>query len=136
MTSLLDRFTGPADLEDTPVTNPPPSFASPRGIPWWAGVYGLDPALPVGDWATAARYTGLACAVRVCGIDAVYRTALFSRKGKPAARMQSWLLKAVEPEGAARRRFALRLAVEHAAHLEVDDLLVVAGDLCDALTPA
>jgi hypothetical protein len=133
MTSLLDRFTGTDEPEEIRVSTPRP-YAP--GVPWWSGVYGLDPAIPVDDWAVAARYTALACAVHVVGLDAVYRTTMLpTRKGAPVAfRFRMWLLEAKEPEGAARRRFALRLACEHARDLDMDDLLRVAQDLYAALT--
>ena len=136
MTTLLERFTPTAEPEETRVTTPRP-YAP--GVPWWAGVPGLDPAIPVGDWEVAARYTALACAVRVHGTDAVYRTSLLPRKGaSPNLRMRAWLLDreaVTTPEAAARRRFGLRLACEHAPGLGTDDLLQVAQDLSDALAP-
>lgn len=134
MTSLIERFTGTSDEpEDAPMTTP--RLHAP-GVPWWAGVYGLDPAVPVDDWDVAARYTALACAVHVAGTDAVYRTTLIGRKGVAAvARMRAWLLEATEPEGAARHRFALRLACEHAGGLKMDDLLEMAEAFHDALRP-
>ena len=134
MTFLLER-TAPAEPERTTMTTPPP-FSRPSPFPWWAGVYGLDPAVPVDDWDVAARYTALACAVHVAGTDAVYRTTLLGRKGVAAvARMRAWLLEATEPEGAARHRFALRLACEHAGGLKMDDLLEMAEAFHDALRP-
>jgi hypothetical protein len=136
MTSLLDRFTGTDDIEDTPMTTPRQGYRPVSSVPWWAGVPGLDPAVPVGDWDVAARYTALACAVHVSGTDAVYRTTLIGRKGVAlVARFRSWLLEATEPAGAARRRFALRLAVEQAGNLKADDLLEVAQAFHDALRP-
>ena len=136
MIPLLDRMTGTHDdLEAAPMTTPRPHA---YGVPWWAGVYGLDPAIPVDDWDVAARYTALACAVHVTGINAVYRTSLMPtrKNAPPVARFRSWLLEATNPEGAARRRFALRLACEHAAGYEMDDLLRVAQDFYEALTGA
>ena len=136
MIPLLDRMTGTDEPEVAPpVTTPRPHA---YGVPWWAGVYGLDPAIPVDDWDVAARYTALACAVHVTGINAVYRTSMLpTRKGSPpVARFRSWLVEVQTPEGTARRRFALRLACEHAAGYEMDDLLRVAQDFYEALTGA
>ena len=137
MSLLFDRFTAPAEPEEPPVTTPRPRS---YGVPWWAGTYGLDPAIPVDDWAVAARYTALACAVHVYGPDAAYRTAVlpFGKKAVPAnLRLRAWLLdrSVTTAEHAERRRFGLRLACEHGTGLEVDDLLHVAQDFADALGP-
>jgi hypothetical protein len=130
MTSLIERFTGPADVEETPVTNPP-SFTPPRGIPWWAGVPGLDPAVPVGDWAVAAPFAAMACAVRVYGVTAPYRSGLF--KASPASRWYGWLLDANHADDAARRMLALRLICDHAAEIDPDSILQTARDLLAAV---
>lgn len=142
MSLLADRFTAPAEPEEPTVTTPRPRS---YGVPWWAGVPGLDPAIPVGeyeahDYVTAASYTALACAVHMYGLDAAYRTAVlpFGKKAVPAnLRLRAWLLdrSVTTPEHAARRRFGLRLACEHGAGLEVDGLLQVAQDFTDALGP-
>lgn len=130
MTTLLERITGPADtLEETPVTTP--SFTSPRGIPWWAGVHGLDPAIPVADWAAAAPFAAMACAVRVYGVNAGYRRGVF--KASPASRWYGWLLDANHGDDAARRFLALRLIVDHAAEIDPDDILQTARDLLAAV---
>lgn len=129
MTFLLDRRTGPADnLEDRPVTTPRPF---PSAVPWWTGVPGLDPAVPAGDWAAAASFAAMACAVRVYGVSAPYRSGLF--KASPASRWYGWLLEAAEPAGAARRMLALRLIVDHAAEIDPDDILQTARDLLAAV---
>lgn len=134
MTSLLVRSTAPAEPEEPPVTTPRPRS---YGVPWWAGVCGLDPAIDFDDWEVAARYTALACSVHVLGPDAVYRTSLLSRKGaSPYFRMRAWLTDGPPTwEVASRRRFALRLACEHAPGLEMSDLLQVAQDFADVLAP-
>lgn len=142
MTALLDRLTAPAEPEEPPVSTPRPRIT---GVPWWAGVPGLDPAIPVGeheahDYASAAPYAALACAVRVYGTDALYRSVVlpFGKKAVPAhLRLRAWLLdRAVTtPEAAERRRFALRLACENSADPEVGDLLALAQDFADALGP-
>jgi hypothetical protein len=130
----LDRFTASAESEEPPVTTPRPRYSA---APWWAAVPGLDPAVPVGDWAAAAHYTALACSVHVAGTAAVFRTALLpTRKSMPVAdRFLGWLLEAGDPDAAARRRFALRLACDEAPDLETDDLLRLADAFRDTLTP-
>lgn len=134
MTSLIDRFTAPAEPEETRVTNPP--TAPPRGVPWWAGAYGLDPAvtaeamgLDVPDWGLAAQCTAMACADRVFGTDAGYSERLLSRKGSPAAQLLGWLLEAAGPEDAARRRLALRLTCDRTQAADADGILEDAGRL-------
>jgi len=132
MTSLLERITGTADNpEETRVTTPRPY--APAAVPWWAGVYGLDPAIPVGDWAIAARCTAMACAVRIHGVDAPYRAGLF--KSSPATRWHEWLWKAVTPVDAAARRLALRLVCDQAGTVDPDHVLQVAQDLLAAVGP-
>jgi hypothetical protein len=129
MTSLLDRFTGPADdLEAPPVTTPRPF---PSAVPWWTGVPGLDPAVPVGDWAVAAPFAAMACAVRVYGVSAPYRSGLF--KASPASRWYGWLLDASHADDAARRMLALRLICDHAAEIDPDSILQTARDLLAAV---
>lgn len=135
--SLIDRLTAPAVPEEPPVTSPRPRVP---GVPWWAGVRGLDPAVPVTDWEVAARYAAFACAIYVYGPDAVYRAGAWPF-GKaavtPNMRMRAWLLdgSVTTPEHAERRRFALRQACEHAADVKVDALLEFAQDFADALAP-
>lgn len=133
MTPLLERFTAPADPEEPPVTTPRPrSF----GAPWpWTGVCGLDPAMPVTDWATAAQCTAMACAAHVFGNAAGYAEKLFSRKGSPARQWADWLLSAVSDEDAARRRLALRLACEHSEALNAGDILEDAATLYASCSP-
>lgn len=135
MHGLLDRHAATADApQEEPVSTPRPRYSP---APWWAAVPGLDPALPVGDWAAAAHYTALACSVHVAGTAAVFRTALLpTRKSMPVAdRFLGWLLEARDPDAAARRRFALRLACDEGADLETDDLLRLADAFRGALTP-
>ena len=137
MSMLLDRFTAPAEPEEPPVTTPRPrSF----GVPWWAGVPGLDPAVPVdegtfADWGFAAQCTAMACAAHVFGNAAGYSEKLFSRKGSPARQWADWLLAAVSEEDAARRRLALRLACEHSEALNAGDILEDAATLYASVSP-
>lgn len=133
MTSLLDRFTAPADPEETRVTNPPPAL--PRGVPWWAGVHGLDPALPADDWGLAAQCTAMACAAHAFGADAGWPERLLSRKGSPSAQFLGWLLEAQGPEDAARRRLALRLTCERTQAGDADGILEDAGKLHASCSP-
>ncbi len=133
MTSLLDRFTG-TEPEGGAVTYPSPP-AVQRGVPWWAGVYGLDPAIPVDDWALAAQCTAMACATHVFGAGAGYREKLLSSKGAPAAQWTGWLLRAAGPEDATRARLALRLICEQAQGGDADDILEDARHLHDACSP-
>jgi len=133
MSLLADRFTAPAEPEETRVTNPAPAL--PRGVPWWAGAYGLDPALPVEDWALAAQCTAMACAAHVFSTDAGYPSRLISRKGSPARQFQDWLLEAQEPGDAARRRLALRLVCERVQGADADDILEDAGRLHGSCSP-
>ena len=130
MTSLMERFTGTAEPEEPPVTAPP--RYQPGTIPWWAGVPGLDPAIPVPDWAAAAPFAAMACAVRVYGVNAPYRAGLF--KASPAAKWHGWLLDATHPGAAARRFLALRLICDHAGQVDADDILRTAGDLLAAVS--
>jgi hypothetical protein len=134
MTHLLERWTG-ADPEPevTRVTTPRPHTP---GVPWWAGVYGLDPAIPVEDWALAAQCTGMACAAYVFGTGAGYAEKLFSRKGSPAKQFTDWLLAASSPEDATRSRLALRLTCEQAeAPDDADGILTAVGRLLDSCSP-
>jgi hypothetical protein len=141
VTSLMERLTGPRDDEldeETRVTNPP-SFTLPRGVPWWAGVYGLDPAmtaeavaLPGDDWALAAQCTAMACAACVFGAGAGYPVKLLSRKGAPARQWLDWLLDAPGPEDAACRRLALRLTCERTQAADAAAVLEDAQHLHDA----
>lgn len=134
MTSILDRCTAPAEPEETPVTTPRPRS---YGVPWWLGVTGLDPLVPVYDWEVAARHSALACSLQAFGPDAVYGGGVLAF-GKAAlslnVRMRRWLLDGVmTPEAAERRRYALRLAVDYGTGLKIDDLLATAQDFTDAL---
>ena len=132
MTSLLDRFTAPAEPEETPVTTPRPRIP---GVPWWAGVYGLDPAMPVNEWVLAAQCTAMACASHVFGAPAGYAEKMFSRKGSPASQFTAWLLHDGGPEDAARRRLALRLAADSAQALNAGEILEDAQALLDSCFP-
>ena len=135
MTSLLDRFIPAADSPEEPrVTNPSP-FTLPRGVPWWAGVYGLDPAIPVEDWALAAQCTAMASAACVYGLGAGYPARLLSRKGAPARQWLDWLLDTASPEDAARRRLALRLICERTQPDGADEVLEDAKHLHAACSP-
>lgn len=133
MTSLLDRFTGTDEPEEMPVTTPRPHV---YGVPWWAGVYGLDPAAPAADWAVAARHTAMACASHVFGADAGYPGRLFSRKGAPARQWLDWLLAAVSPEDADSRRLALRLTCDQPQAQDPDGILDDAKALHGSCSPA
>jgi hypothetical protein len=135
VTSLLDRITGTDDdTEDAPMTTPRQGFR-PASAPWWAGVCGLDPAVPVDDWALAAQCTAMACAARVFGAGAGYAEKMFSRRGAPARYWAGWLLEAPAPDDAARRRLALRLICEQAPAADADDILTDAQHLHDACSP-
>ena len=137
MSLLAERFTRTAEPEEPQMTTPRPRL---YGVPWWLGVTGLDPLVPVYDWEVAARHSALACSLQAFGPDAVYRAGGLMAFGKaatsPNLRMRAWLLDGVmTPEAAERRRYALRLAVDHGAGLKVDDLLEMAQDFADALRP-
>lgn len=135
MIPLLERIAGPADnLEETRVATPSP-FTPPRGVPWWAGVHGLDPAIPAGDWALAGQCTAMACAAHVYGLGAGYRAKLITRKGAPASQWLDWLLGAVSPEDAALRRLALRLICERTQADDADDILEDVRHLHAACSP-
>ena len=130
MTSLLDRFTqADAEPERMPVTTPRPFPSS--AIPWWAGVPGLDPALPAVDWAAAAPFAAMACAVRVYGVDAPYRRGAV--QGLACRRWYGWLLDATHPDDGGPAILALRLIVDHAAEIDPDDILQTAKDLLAAV---
>lgn len=107
------------------------------GIPWWLGVTGLDPLVPVYDWEVAARHSALACSLQAFGPDAVYRAGVltFGKNAvSPNLRMRRWLLDGVQEGGTASlRRYALRLAVDYGAGLDVGGLLEMAQDFTDAL---
>jgi hypothetical protein len=129
MTATVERWAG-ADTEPerTPMTVPQ---ARSSVLPWWAGVLGLDPAIPVDDWAAAARPTAMACAVRAVGVNAPYRSGWF--KSSPASKWYDWLLRAAGPLDAENRRLALRLICDHATEIDVDDILQTAKDLLAAV---
>lgn len=140
MSLLAERFAAPAESEETRVTNPPPAL--PRGVPWWAGAYGLDPAvtaeamgLDVPDWALAGQCTAMACAVRVFGPSAGWPERLLSRKGSPAAQLLGWLLDAADAQDAARRRLALRLTCDQTQAADADGILEDARRLHDSCAP-
>lgn len=135
MTSILDHLTGRDDTEAAPVTTPRQGFRSASAVPWWAGVHGLDPAIPVDDWALAAQCTAMACAVHVFGAAAGYAEKLFSRKGSPARQWMAWLLEDAGPEDATRRRLALRLVCDQDPALDADGILEDARHLLDACSP-
>lgn len=139
MSLLADRLTAPAEPEETPVTNPPPAL--PRGVPWWSGAYGLDPAvtaeamgLDVPDWGLAAQCTAMACAAYAFGTDAGYPEKWTSRKS-PAERFLGWLLDTQAAEDAARRRLALRLVCERTQGADADGILEAAGKLHASCSP-
>ena len=135
MTALAELFTGrTSEPEETRMANPSP-FTLPRGVPWWAGVHGLDPAIPVDDWALAAQCTAMACAACVYGLGAGYPVKLFTRKGAPARQWLDWLLEAQGPEDAARRRLALRLICERTQPADADAVLEDARHLHAACSP-
>lgn len=129
MTSLLERFAGPAEPEERPVTAPAPF--TPARSPWQY-VPGIDPAASVGDWALAAQCTAMACAAHVYGLGAGYPVKLLSRKGAPARQWLDWLLDTASPEDAALRRLALRLICERTQAADADDILEDARHLHDA----
>jgi hypothetical protein len=133
MIPLLERITGTdGDPQEAPVTTPRPHV---YGVPWWAGVYGLDPALPVDDWALAAQCAGMACAVLVFGANAGYLERALSRKGTPADRMTTWLLEVGGEPGTRRRILALRLACEQDATADAAQVLADAKALYDSCSP-
>lgn len=132
MTSLLERIAGTAEPEGGPVTQPyRPSMPA---SPWW-GIQGLDPSVPVADWALAAQCTAMACAAYVFGTGAGYAERLLSRKGAPVRQWTEWLLQAAGPEDAERRRLALRLTCEQAQALDADAILEDARHLLDSCMP-
>ena len=135
MTSVLDHLTGRDDTEDAPMTTPRQGYRPVSSVPWWAGVYGLDPAIPVGDWAVAAQCTAMACAARIYGAGAGYPVKMLSRKGAPAAQWTAWLLAAPGPEDAIRRRLALRLICEQDQPDGADAILDDAQRLHGACSP-
>ena len=137
MTSILDRFTGTDhdDTEDAPMTTPRQGFRAASAVPWWAGVYGLDPAIPVDDDDLAAQCTAMVCAVRIFGAGAGYPAKWLSRKSVPAAQLTAWLLESASAEGAVRRRLALRLICEMTQATDPDGILEDARHLLDACSP-
>ena len=128
MVALIDHFKADTEPERMPVTTPRPF---PSAVPWWTGVPGLDPAITAGDWAVAAPFAAMACAVRVYGVSAPYRSGLF--KASPASRWYGWLLDASHADDAARRMLALRLICDHAAEIDPDGILQTARDLLAAV---
>ena len=135
MTSILDHLTARDDTEDAPMTTPRQGFRAASAVPWWAGVHGLDPAIPVGEWTLAAQCTAMACAAHVFGTAAGYSEKMLSRKGAPARQWVNWLLEDSGPEGATRRRLALRLICDQDPALDADGILEDARHLLDACSP-
>ena len=135
VTTFLERFATTDHDEDAPMTTPRQGFRATSAVPWWAGVYGLDPAIPVDDWALAAQCTAMACAAHVFGTAAGYTEKMLSRKGAPARQWVNWLLEDSGPEGATRRRLALRLICDQGPALDADGILEDARHLLDACSP-
>jgi hypothetical protein len=128
--TFLERFTGTAEPEGAPVSQP---YARPSARPFWTGVPGLDPsAPPLADADLAARCAAMACALHVHGPDAGLR-GIFGKP--PAQKYLDWLLDASDDVEAWMRRYALRLACEHAHVIGERDILEVAGQVLAAVTP-
>jgi hypothetical protein len=134
MTSILEHLTGRDDTEEAPMTTPRQGFRAVSAVPWWAGVYGLDPAIPVDDDDLAAQCTAMACAVHVFGADAGYPVRALSRR-TPAGDLTAWLLASASTEGGTRRRLALRLVCEQIQSADMDRILKSALCLIDACSP-
>lgn len=137
MTSLLDRFTGPAaDLEDTPVTTPRPfSLAVPgtSQVPWWTGVPGLDPDIRYQDWVYAAECAAIACGIHVLGADAGRADWLRGHIKNPVRKWAEWLTGGGEFE-APKRTLTLRMLCERSDAISPDHILPAAQAICTAGT--
>jgi hypothetical protein len=141
MTSLLERFTGPADDLETPLTPPPqqytPAVPGTSAIPWWTGVPGLDPDIRVPDdgWLLAAECSAMACAAQVVGIGAGRAGWWRTEKSSPARKWLDWLLEAAGTPDTRKRILALRLICERAAVIHDEHILRAAQSLYAACTP-
>ena len=118
MTTLFDRFAASAEPEEGIVTQP----RRPSARPFWAGIPGLDPAVPApADRELAARIAAEACAVHVHGMTAIMPVLM--RRKSPAEKYVAWLLDADDDLEAWVRRYALRVTCERAGDAEPGDIL-------------
>jgi hypothetical protein len=131
------RILGTADdQEETTLPTPTrriPAAPGSGGVPYWRGVYGLDPECRTPDWQFAARCVSMTLAALVFGPDAGNPGAFRGPSSSPAGKLLAWLRKS-EDEADARIRFlALRLAAEQALswqpQIKADDVTRFADDL-------
>lgn len=141
MTSILERFTSsPDEPEVAPMPVPRQGLPPVPGasmIPWWTGVYGLDPDIRVnpGDWLLAAECAAMACAAQVLGTGAGRADWWRSAKGAPARKWLTWLTESGGDADIRKRILALRLICERAAVIGDDYILPAAQSLHAACSP-
>jgi hypothetical protein len=129
MTSLLDRFTAPAEPEGGTLTQP----YRPDARPFWLGIPGLDPAYPSpADAELAARIAAEACAVHAHGMTAIM--APFIGKS-PAQKYLDWLLDARTDLEAWLRRYALRVTCDRADGADASGILSAAAQVAAFVNP-
>jgi hypothetical protein len=128
--------------EETDVTTPPDDAFPVQGPtcghidPWWRGVTGIDPQLPVRDWTWAAIIASTALAARYLSLETRgnrmlnHRPAVYS----VAASWREWLAASNSQPDYFHRLTTLRLVLEHQGDLDPQDALDVAAALHKAVT--
>lgn len=96
-------------------SHPGPHVACVHADPWWKGVSGLDPELPVADRMYAAQVVTIALAARYLRLEA-RGNALFHGRGRVyavAAEWRAWLCDAAGDADYHLRKMALWQICEH-----------------------
>jgi len=122
----------PYTAEDQLTIPPPPGphVACVHADPWWKGVTGLDPELPVADRLFAAQAVTIALAARYLRLEA-RGNALFHGRARVygvAEEWRAWLSEAGGDADYHLRKTALWMTCEH-QDASPDDILRAARDL-------
>ncbi len=138
MTTALTPVTTTEDqvtMPPHPVPHAP--VACVHADPWWKGVSGIDPELPVADRRYAAQAATIALAARYLRLEA-RGNPLFNARARVyavAAAWRAWLAAATDDADYHLRKLALWMTCEHQDAVP-DDILPAARDLHDAITAA
>ena len=143
MTTALTPVTTTEDQVTMPPHPGPPHpgphapVACVHADPWWKGVSGIDPELPVADRRYAAQAATIALAARYLRLEA-RGNPLFNARARVyavAAAWRAWLAAATDDADYHLRKLALWMTCEHQDAVP-DDILPAARDLHDAITAA